>query len=71
MFFIGFVEYDELINVINKTEKALENLQPFKIKIDSITYGPLDKTPKMVWANGEKIPSIVEANRKLEESLLR
>ncbi|HOF45060.1 MAG TPA: RNA 2',3'-cyclic phosphodiesterase [Candidatus Pacearchaeota archaeon] len=69
MFFIGFVEYDELINVINKTEKALEDLEPFKIKIDSITYGPLGKTPKMVWANGEKIPSIVEANRKLEESL--
>jgi 2'-5' RNA ligase len=23
----------------------------------------------MVWANGEKIPSIVEVNRKLEESL--
>ncbi|MFA5228423.1 MAG: RNA 2',3'-cyclic phosphodiesterase [Candidatus Paceibacterota bacterium] len=69
MFFIGFVEYDQLIEVFNKTEKALKNLGSFKIELESITYGPLGKTPKMVWANGKKIPSIVEANRKLEEEL--
>jgi len=69
MFFIGFVEYDELVNVFNKTEKALENLEPFRVELESITYGPLGKTPKMVWVNGKKISEIIEANRNLEEAL--
>lgn len=69
MFFIGFVEYDELVDVFNKTEKALENLEPFRVELESITYGPLGKTPKMVWVNGKKISEIIEANRNLEEAL--
>ncbi len=69
MFFVGFVEYDELVEIFNRIEKSVEDLEPFKVELDSITYGPLGKTPKMIWVNGKKIPSIVEANRKLEEVL--
>jgi len=70
LFFVGYVELDELVQVFEAVEKIVKNHNSFKIDLKSISYGPKEKSPKMVWANGENSPELGKLQAELEKELL-
>ena len=69
LFFIGFVEFDELMDVFNRVEQAVENIDPFNVDLENISYAPKADNPKMVWANGKESSEMIEINDQLEKAL--
>ncbi len=62
--FLGY-QKDELVNdVLEAMEECAANFQSQPIELSSITYGPLDKTPRMIWVNGSPNTSKVLAGLK-------
>ncbi len=62
--FLGY-QKDELVNnILEAMEECAANFQPPVIELSSITYGPLDKTPRMIWTNGSLNTSKVLAELK-------
>jgi RNA 2',3'-cyclic 3'-phosphodiesterase len=70
LFFVGYIELDELVGIFETVEKIAEKHKPFKIELKDISYGPQGKSPKMVWANGEVSPELGELQAEMEKSLL-
>lgn len=70
LFFIGYVEIDELPAVFDIIEEIAEKQGSFNIDLKSVSYGPPGKPPKMVWANGEKSEELNKLQVELEKKLL-
>jgi 2'-5' RNA ligase len=70
LFFIGYVELDDLVSIFDTVEKIVEKHKPFRIDLESISYGPKEKNPKMIWANGEKSAELGSLQSDLEGELL-
>jgi len=70
LFFIGYVEIEDLPGIIKTVERIVKKHQSFKINLKDISYGPKEKSPKMVWANGENSPELGELQAELEKELL-
>ncbi len=70
LFFIGYVEIDELPGIFDIIEEITEKHGTFNIDLKSISYGPSGKPPKMVWANGEKSEELNKLQSELEKKLL-
>jgi len=70
LFFVGYVELDDLVNVFEIVENIAKNHERFKIDLKDISYGPKEKSPKMVWANGENSPELGKLQTELEKELL-
>ena len=56
--FLGNISAEKLITIFKNTEKLASSLNSFKIVLNRICYGPLNKTPKMIWATGPKIEKL-------------
>ena len=56
--FLGNVSDEELLDVLKDTQELTEKHTSFNIKLDKICYGPLGKSPRMVWAVGPKIEEL-------------
>lgn len=56
--FIGQVTDEELLEVCKRTKEIADKHDVFEIKLTKICYGPLNKSPRMVWAIGEKIKKL-------------
>jgi len=69
LFFIGFVEIDDLLDVFNKVEKAVKNIEPFNVDLESISYSPKVDNPKMIWVNGKRNNEMIKINNQLEKEL--
>lgn len=70
LFFIGYIELDELVPLFHTIERIAAKHSPFKIELNSISYGPKEKSPKMVWASGEKSVELGSLQADLEKELL-
>jgi len=70
LFFVGYVELDDLVNVFEIVENIAKNHERFKIDLKDISYGPKEKSPKMVWVSGEISPELGELQAELEKELL-
>jgi len=56
--FLGHIGDEQLGEVLKETKEFAEGLEPFEIKLDKIVYGPVGKSPRMVWAVGPKIQEL-------------
>ncbi len=70
LFFIGYIGLDELVPLFETIEKIASQHVPFRINLKSISYGPKEKSPKMVWVNGEKSAELGSLQADLEKELL-
>jgi 2'-5' RNA ligase len=70
LFFIGYVELDELLPMFRVIEEIAAKHSPFKVDFKSVSYGPKDKSPKMVWANGDNSVELGSLQADLEKELL-
>jgi 2'-5' RNA ligase len=64
------VELDDLVNVFEIVESIAKKHERFKIDLKDISYGPKEKSPKMVWVSGENSPELGELQAELEKELL-
>ena len=68
--FIGYINNDGLLEIIEVAKKAASRHDPFLIKLTKICYGPLNKElPRMIWAIGEKSKEFASLRDDLEKSL--
>lgn len=68
--FIGYVNNDELLEIMEIAKKVALRHSPFLVHLTKICYGPLDKDlPRMVWAIGEKSKEFASLRDDLERSL--
>jgi len=67
--FLGYQNYEDVPAIIESIE---ESVQKFKfsaptISLESLTYGPIKKIPRMIWINGSKETS--QELTKIRDSL--
>ncbi|MFZ3058038.1 MAG: RNA 2',3'-cyclic phosphodiesterase [Minisyncoccales bacterium] len=70
LLFIGYVELEELVPVIEKIEKIVANHGSFVIDLKDISYGPKASAPKMVWATGDNSLPLGKLQTDLEKEML-
>jgi 2'-5' RNA ligase len=70
LFFIGYVELEELMPMIDRIEKIASNHGSFVIDLKSISYGPKVEEPKMIWATGENSKELGKLQAEIEKELL-
>ncbi|MDD5568816.1 MAG: RNA 2',3'-cyclic phosphodiesterase [Candidatus Pacebacteria bacterium] len=71
LFFVGYLELDDLAQVFNIVQNVADDTDAFDLKLKNIDYAPPGKIPpKMVWINGEKSTELGNLQQKLEASLL-
>lgn len=70
LFFIGYLELEELVPMIDNIEKIASNHGSFVLNLKSISYGPKADTPKMVWANGKNSEELGKLQAEIEKELL-
>lgn len=67
--FIGYVTADELKNIDRIVTEVSERHIAFELKLTKILLGPPRRPPRMVWAEIEKNPELLELQRDLENAL--
>jgi len=76
--FIGYSSDEGLAEACGIIKKVAEKHQPFSVNINKICYGPKsnsvyaeeNKSPRMVWAIGEKSKEFSSLKKDLDDSLL-
>jgi len=74
--FIGYVNDDEMYEIINIVKKVSEQHEPFNINLEKIILGPASakasagRLPRMFWVEGENSSEIAKLKDNLENSLL-
>lgn len=74
--FLGYLTDVEIQKVCEISKKVSQNIKPFQIVLNKITYGPkeiniedirtLGEIPRMIWLKGEKSKELSELRSKLE-----
>lgn len=67
--FLGYVQDDEIPEILRKTEEIAKKHKPFQLNFNKICYGPPKKALRMVWAMGEKSEELKGLQGDLENSL--
>lgn len=68
--FLGFTRDEDLMEIISKTQAAVKKHSPFRIELSKICYGPKGmKSPKMIWAEGEKSKELAALQKDIEMAL--
>jgi len=71
LIFLGYLNDEELLEVLKITKEVASRNSPFSINLKKIIYGPPKKMPpRMVWAEGEKSEELGKLQKDLENSLL-
>jgi len=71
LIFLGYLNDEELLEVLKITKEVVSRNQSFSINLKKIIYGPPKKMPpRMVWAEGEKSEELGKLQQDLENSLL-
>lgn len=68
--FIGYVSNEEMVGICQLARQAGKRQEPFEIKLERICFGPPDKTPRMIWVQGEKNSALAKLKDNLENALL-
>ncbi|MCH8741686.1 RNA 2',3'-cyclic phosphodiesterase [Patescibacteria group bacterium] len=67
--FIGSVEDEGLLKILETAREVAKNSQPFSIHFQRILLGPPDRTPRMFWVEGEKNQDLSVLKNNLEKEL--
>ena len=67
--FIGYVEDEGLLKILETTKEIAKNSQPFFIHFQRILLGPPGRTPRMFWVEGEKNQELSVLRNNLEKEL--
>lgn len=71
LFFVGYLEINDLVGVFDIVEKVAAEFNAFDLKLESMAYAPKGKfPPKMVWVNAEKSEYLAKLQKQLETALL-
>ena len=71
LFFVGFLEINDLPEVFKIVESVASQFNAFDMKLQNIAYAPKGKIPpKMVWVNGEQSEELGRLQKALETALL-
>ncbi|MFA5431635.1 MAG: RNA 2',3'-cyclic phosphodiesterase [Candidatus Paceibacterota bacterium] len=70
LLFIGYVELEELVPLIERIEKVATNHGSFAVDLKSISYGPKENIPKMIWVTGNNSQQLGSLQTDLEEEML-
>jgi len=71
LFFVGYLEINDLVGVFDIVEKVANEFNTFDLKLENISYALKGKfPPKMVWVNAEKSDYLGMLQKKLEVALL-
>jgi 2'-5' RNA ligase len=68
--FLGYLNDEEIVDVCKITQQVSAQHGTFFIKLNTITYGPLKKSPRLVWAEGEKSDELKKLQKDLETALI-
>jgi len=69
LIFLGYVHQDEIPGILKTTEQIAKKHNAFSLVLNKICYGPPQKTPRMVWAIGEKSKELGKLQSDLDNSL--
>ena len=69
LIFLGYVDQDEIPEILKTTEQIAKKHNAFSLVLNKICYGPPKKTPRMVWAIGEKSEELGKLQSDLDNSL--
>lgn len=70
LMFLGYVDDQELPEVLNTVKRISEKSNSFSVSIDKVCYGPPRKNPpRMIWATGES-QELGNLHKKLEKDLI-
>lgn len=67
--FLGYLQDEELLEIIKIVREIASKCDPFFINLRSIIYGPPGKTPRMIWAKGEESEDLDKLQKDLMKSL--
>lgn len=70
LLFVGYIELEELVPMIDRIEKVAANHGSFVIDLKSISYGPKEDAPKMVWVTGDNSSQLGSLQTDLEKEIL-
>lgn len=65
--FLGDTTDEELLEILKNTKEMASKQEPYFITLNKIVYGPPNKSPRMVWAVGEKSFHVTLARLKTWE----
>jgi len=69
MIFLGYLNDEELLEVIKLVKEVVSQNQSFSINLNKILYGPPNKPPRMVWVEGKKSQELANLQKDLENAL--
>lgn len=70
LLFLGYLNDEELLEVINAAKEVSLKNKPFSINLNKIIYGPPKKIPpRMVWVEGKESQELADLQKNLENSL--
>jgi 2'-5' RNA ligase len=71
LFFVGFLEINDLPEVFNIVERVANSSESFDLRLKELIYAPKGKMPpKMVWSISDKPDELLSLQKKLETALL-
>jgi len=69
LFFIGYINTEEILDICKLAKKAISQENMFEIKLNKICFGPLNKKPRMIWAIGDINNNLSHLKNSLEGDL--
>ena len=69
--FIGHVDNDEMLDICQLVKEIGKKHSGFEIRLNKVELGPPGRSPRMIWASGEKNIEIAKLRDDLENSLLK
>jgi 2'-5' RNA ligase len=70
LFFLGEIEVEEIPSIFDTVEEIAARNESFVMNLNSLSYGPNEKNPKMVWVKGDKTDKLTNLQTDLEKNLL-
>lgn len=68
--FIGYVSDEEMLEICRATREVAARTEPFTINFKQIILGPPNKTPRLIWAEGEASKELSDLKNRLEQAFL-
>jgi 2'-5' RNA ligase len=71
VFFIGYIQDNDLMNTINAVEKAVKDEERFKLNFNNVTFFPKDnESKKMIWVEGKESKTLSRISQKIKKETL-
>lgn len=71
LFFIGYVYYNDLSEIIISIEEAIKNFKPFRTNFKKINYFPeKEYSKKMIWVFGERDKNLEGLHQEIKKVIL-